>query len=138
VPDSLASKAFICKLNNKGKINYVGGKYENGVLSVKTRKFGDFSVAVDTIKPVVKGLNIYPGKTIKSSNLKVTIKDEQTGIKKYTATINGKWVLMEYEPKRNRLTHYFDKDLKPGKHVFKILVYDSLDNFTKYEAVFYR
>ena len=138
VPDSLASKAFICKLNKKGKINYIGGEYENGTLSVKTRNFGDFSVAIDTIKPIVKGLNIYPGKTMKSSNLKVTIKDELSGIKKYTATINGEWVLMEYEPKRNRLTHYFSKDLKPGKHVFKILVFDSVDNYTEYEAIFYK
>lgn len=138
VPDSLASKAFICKLNKSGNINFIGGEYNNGILSVKTRNFGNFSVAVDTIKPLVKGLNIYPGKTMKSSTLKMTIKDELSGIKEYTATINGEWVLMEYDPKRNRLTHYFDKNLKSGKHIFKILVSDSKDNLTEYEAVFYK
>lgn len=138
VPDSLASKAFICKLNNKGKVSFVGGKYENGKLSTKTRIFGNFSVAVDTIKPEIKGLNIYPGKTMKSSTLKMTVKDQLSGIKKYYATINGEWVLMEYEPKQNKLTHYFKKELKPGKHVFKIMVYDSVNNFSEYEATFYR
>ena len=29
------------------------------------------------------------------------IKDKETGIKKYTATINNKWALFEYEPKKN-------------------------------------
>ena len=29
VPDSLASKSYICKLNKKGKPNYVGGKYKD-------------------------------------------------------------------------------------------------------------
>ena len=138
VPDSLSSKAFICKLNEKGKMSYVGGKYENGKLSVKSRYFGNFSVALDTIQPIVKGLNIYPGKTMKSSTLKMTIKDDLSGIKKYTASIDGEWILMEYEPKSNKLTHYFDKQLKTGKHMFKLTVTDMLDNIKEYKAEFYR
>ncbi len=138
VPDSLASKSYICKLNKKGKPNYVGGKYKDGKISVKTRLFGNFTVAIDTINPVVKGLNIYPGKTMKSSTLKITIKDGESGVKTYSATINDEWVLMEYEPKSNKLTHYFKKDLKAGKHVFKLVVHDSVNNATEYQAVFYR
>ena len=137
-PDSLASKSYICKLNKKGKPNYVGGKYKDGKISVKTRLFGNFTVAIDTINPVVKGLNIYPGKTMKSSTLKMTIKDGESGVKTYSATINDEWVLMEYEPKSNKLTHYFKKDLKAGKHIFKLVVYDSVNNATEYQAVFYR
>ena len=138
VPVSLASKSYICKLNKKGKPNYVGGKYKDGKISVKTRLFGNFTVAIDTINPVVKGLNIYPGKTMKSSTLKMTIKDGESGVKTYSATINDEWVLMEYEPKSNKLTHYFNKDLKAGKHVFKLVVHDSVNNATEYQAVFYR
>ncbi|MBL6663603.1 MAG: M23 family metallopeptidase [Flavobacteriales bacterium] len=138
VPDSLASKSYICKLNKTGKPNYVGGNYKDGKISVKTRLFGNFTVAIDTINPIVKGLNIYPGKTMKSSTLKMTIKDEESGVKTYSATINDEWVLMEYEPKNNKLTHYFKKDLKAGKHVFKLVVYDSVNNATEYQAVFYR
>ena len=138
VPDSLASKSYICKLNKKGKPNYVGGKYKDGKISVKTRLFGNFTVAIDTINPVVKGLNIFPGKTMKGSTLKMTIKDGESGVKTYSATINDKWVLMEYEPKSNKLTHYFKKDLKAGKHIFKLVVYDSVNNATEYQAVFYR
>ena len=138
VPDSLASKSYICKLNKKGKPNYVGGKYKDGKISVKTRFFGNFTVAIDTINPVVKGLNIFPGKKMKSSTLKMTVSDGESGIKTYSATINNKWVLMEYEPKSNKLTHYFKKDLKTGKHIFKLIVYDSVNNATEYQAVFYK
>ena len=138
VPESLASKSYICKLNKKGKPNYVGGKYKDGKISVKTRLFGNFTVAIDTINPVVKGLNIYPGKTMKSSTLKMTIKDGESGVKTYSATINDEWVLMEYEPKSNKLTHYFKKDLKAGKHVFKLVVHDYVNNATEYQAVFYK
>ena len=75
---------------------------------------------------------------MKSSTLKMTIKDGESGIKTYSATINDEWVLMEYEPKSNKLTHYFKKDLKAGKHVFKLVVYDSVNNATEYQAIFYR
>ena len=59
-------------------------------------------------------------------------------LRPYSATINDEWVLMEYEPKSNKLTHYFKKYLKAGKHVFKLVVYDSVNNATEYQAVFYR
>ena len=116
VPSSLSSKAFICKVGVRNKLSYIGGKFENGCISTKTKTFGNYSVSVDTIAPVVKGLNIYPGKTMKNSTLKMTIYDDFSGIKNYNAYIDGKWVLMEYEPKSNKLTHYFKSDLKAGKH----------------------
>ena len=138
VPGSLRSKAFICKLDDEDKLSYIGGKYENGYISTKTKTFGNYSVAVDTIAPIVRGLNIYPGKTMKSSTLKMTTYDDFSGIKSYNAYIDGQWVLMEFEPKSNKLTHFFKSDLKAGKHQFKLIVTDKVDNSTTYEAEFYR
>ena len=137
VPTDLISKAFICNINDKGKLSYVGGKYEDGKISAKTITFGKYSVTVDTIPPIVKGLNIYPGKSMKSSTLKMNIKDDFSGIKTYNGYIDGEWVLMEYEPKSDRLTHYF-RELKAGKHEFKLVVTDMVDNTTTYTAEFYR
>ena len=138
VPTSLSSKAFICKVDDENNLSYMGGKYENGHISTKTKTFGKYSVSVDTIAPVVRGLNIYPGKTMKNSTLKMTIYDDFSGIKNYNAYIDGKWVLMEYEPKSNKLTHYFKSDLKAGKHRYKLVVTDKVYNSTTYEAEFYR
>ena len=44
---------------------------------------------------------------------------------------------MEYDPKRNRLTHYFEKNLEKGKHNFELKVIDNLNNENTYNAVFY-
>ena len=73
---------------------------------------------------------------MKSSTLKMTIKDGESGVKTYSATINDEWVLMEYELKI--ITHITLKRLKAGKHNFKLVVYDSVNNATEYQAVFYK
>jgi hypothetical protein len=138
INDSLSSKCFIAKLNDKKQISYLGGNYEKGFVSTKTKGFGTFTVSVDTISPEIRGLNIYPGKIMKSTTLKMSVKDDLSGIQKYSASIDGEWILMEYEPKNNRLTHYFKSDLSQGKHLFKITVEDARQNVSEYQAEFYR
>lgn len=136
IPENLTSKLCLAKINNN-YLNFAGGKYVNGKLEAKIYSFGDYTITADTIKPSIKGLNIYPGKTMKSSTLKMTIKDDFSGIKSYEGKIDGKWVIMEYDPKRNRLTHYFEKNLEKGKHNFELKVIDNLNNENTYNAVFY-
>ena len=48
----------------------------------------------------------------KSKYLQIKITDKLSGIKKYRASINGKWILMEYDAKKNILTYNFnDKEI---------------------------
>ena len=54
--------------------------------------------------------------------------DDLSGIKKYRAEIDGKWVLCEYEPKKESLFYTFDENCKAGEHTFKITVTDDKDN----------
>ena len=134
--DSIASKLCLAKVVN-GKLNYSGGKYENGKLKGKIYSFGDYTVSIDQTKPIIKGLNIFPGKTMTSSSLKMIIKDDFSGIKTYEGKIDDQWIIMEYDPKKNRLTHYFEKNLAKGKHKFELKVTDKVDNVNYYEAIFY-
>ena len=136
-PDSISSKLCLAKVNSNNKLSYSGGKYEDGKLKAKIYSFGDYTVSIDTIKPIIKGLNIYPGKTMNSSTLKMTIKDDFSGINTYEGKINGQWIIMEYDPKKNRLTHYFEKDLPKGKHTFDLKVSDKHNNESNYQAIFY-
>ena len=71
-----------------------------------------------------------------SSTLRMTIKDEMSGIKSYRGEIDGKWILMEFDPKRALLTHYFDKDLSKGKHTFTLELEDERGNISDYKADF--
>ena len=82
------SKAFIAQINENGNLTYRGGKWLNNKLTTKLKSFGGFSVAVDTLAPTIKGLNIYPGKTMTSSTIRMTIKDDMSGIKSYRGEID--------------------------------------------------
>ena len=136
VDSLLKSKAFIAQINKNGKLSFRGGKWVNNKLTTKLKSFGRFTVAIDTINPTIKGLNIYPGKTMTSSTLRVIIKDDMSGIKAFRGEIDGKWILMEFDPKRNLLTHYFEKDLGNGMHSFTLKLEDERGNISNYKANF--
>ena len=43
---------------------------------------------------------------------------------------------MEFDPKKARLTHFFEKELERGKHTFNLEVTDYKDNTSNYIAEF--
>jgi hypothetical protein len=133
--NTLEEKLCIAKFTDNNLL-YVGGVYNKSSISSKIYSFGDYTVAYDTISPKIKGLNIYPGKTMKSSKLKMLIEDEFSGINTYNGKINGEWILMEYDKKNNRLTHYFEKSFPKGKHLFELEVTDNKNNKSTYKADF--
>jgi hypothetical protein len=58
-------------------------------------------------------------------------------VDKYKATINGEWVLMEYEPKTKTLMHTFDiHSGGAGSKAFKLEVTDERANTARYELTF--
>ena len=74
---------------------FIGGEWKNGHISFNTRAFGEFIILTDTISPYIKPLRI------KTDKISFRIKDELSGIQKYEARLNGKWLLMNYDAKRD-------------------------------------
>ena len=67
------------------------------------------------------------------------IEDELAGIKSYNAYLNDQWILMEYDPKTNTLTHDFnDNVINDIKNNLKLIVTDNVGNNSKFELTFYR
>lgn len=142
LPESLQSKAFVISINNKGKRVYEGGNYLNGWITTQTKVLGNFAIAVDTIAPVIKPTFKVVDKTnvdlrkLKSISFKAT--DNLSGIKKYRATIDGGWVLCEYDFKRDLMIIELDENLKAGKHTLKLEVSDEKNNTSKWLCMFLR
>ncbi len=137
VPDTLKSKTYIATTNMKGHFWYLGGDWQNGFLKTKVREFGDFCIVADTTNPEIKGVNIYPGKVFNTqTTIKCTIKDNDSGIKSYRGEIDGKWILMDYDYKRNLLRFDIEKNISKGKHTFTLKVIDNVGNATNYKAEF--
>ena len=133
-------KLFIAKVSDKGKISYTNTKRKPNKLYTLSKFLGKYTLATDTDKPMIKPMNFKNGQWLTNKKrLKVYIKDDLTGIKSYRATIDGKWILMEYEPKTGLLFYDFnDKKFTTAKHTLKIVVKDQVKNTNTYIATFYR
>ena len=71
---------------------------------------------------------------IRFEQLKIKISDELSGINNYDGTLNGQWILMEYDVKNNLLIYHFDKHLKQGSNNFELKVTDKKGNQANYKA----
>ncbi len=119
---------------------FSGNSITNNTLTVKSRDLGYYKLMQDSITPVIELLNFSDSANISNLNsLKVKITDAQTGIADYRATLNGKWILMEYDAKKNRLTYNYDDRLQKGANSFEISVTDLSGNqSTKAATLIYR
>jgi hypothetical protein len=99
----------------------------------------NYVILIDTIPPEVSSVNISSGQ-IKADRrtVKVKIKDDLSGIKRFRATLNGDWLLMDYDAKNNLLIYNIDERLKKGKNEFLLEVKDQRGNRTVYEKVLER
>ena len=137
ISDTLKEKTYIATTDMKGKFRHIGGRWNNGFLKTKTKEFGDFCIVADTIKPKIRGLNIFPEKTFNTqTTIKLNIKDEQSGIKSYRGEIDGKWILLDYDHKQNIVRFDIDNNISKGEHNFSLKVIDNVGNTTTYNADF--
>ncbi len=141
LPGSLRNKALIIMITDKGMKEAVGGEYSGGWVSVKTSRFGNFAVAVDTTPPVITPLSIKDKKML-TDPIKVQFKisDDLSGIKSYRGELDGKWVLFEFDAKSGTLSYTFDKErITFGKsHLLKLVVTDDKENYSEYKAIIYK
>jgi len=128
---------YLARQNGK-KFNYASTQKTEGKIYTNTKTLGDYCLKYDSIAPVIFKASFYQNQNISKHNkLSIHIADKHTGIKKYVAKIDDKWVLMEYEPKKQKLT--FDlKDFKANnqKHKFTLEVTDMLGNRKNYISYF--
>lgn len=134
------SKLYIGRLDYKNRPNYTTTRRKDNVLTARTRTMGSYTLAMDTIPPAIKPHNFIDGKWIsKNKTLQVKIEDTHSGISKYRATLNGKFILMEYNYKKDVLTYSFeDEIIQDAENNLKLIVTDNVGNSSTFEATFFR
>ena len=133
-------QSFVAMINYKNRPNYLQTEKKDGRLIAKSKKLGDFIISRDSIAPEVSPKNFKKGQWLSNFRyLEVKIKDDFSGIKKYRGSINGQWVLFEYEYKNQTLTYDF-KDIVFDKalHELRLEVEDNVGNTTEFKTSFYR
>jgi hypothetical protein len=136
LPEQLRNKALIAQIDYKNELKPAGGAWEKGFIHTRIREFGDYLVVIDTIQPQITPINIHPGKSLLAQQtIQVKISDELSGIRSYKPTLNGEWILMEYDEKNDLLIYSFDRMLKEGENLFKIEVWDKKENVAEYSSI---
>lgn len=110
------------------RIRFVGGEWRGNIFDFTTRELGNFTLATDTTPPSVQ--LIQSNKKIISAR----ISDGMSGIDKFSAYVNGEWVLMNYDYKRNYI--WSDKlvDSLDFEGPLKLEVTDRAGNITLIET----
>lgn len=116
-----------------------GGVWKGDYIVTKTRSFGGYTIMVDTIKPLIKPININFNEDMRNKwSIMIKISDQLAGIESYVPKVDGEWILMEYDPKRDMITHYFDGTIAAGRHTFELTVKDKVGNVSVYKTEFIR
>ncbi|MBN4057943.1 M23 family metallopeptidase [Olleya sp. AH-315-K02] len=135
-------KLFIARLVGyyKNYLAYTPTTKKGNILSARSKILDTYVLGIDTENPEIKPLNFQEGKWMsKYRYLKIKVKDDISGIKNYRASVNGKWILMEYNAKKNILTHDFnDNVITDTKNNLKIIVTDNVGNSSTFETTFFR
>lgn len=131
---------YIANVSNKKYANYQFTRKKDSTFYTTTKSLGNFQLLSDTEKPKITPLYLNEGQWISNATtIQVKISDAQSGINSYEATIDGEWILMEYNHKKGILTYDFnDKKWVGTKHVFKLEVLDNVFNTNTLTRTFYR
>lgn len=135
LPEPLREKAVIVDTRGSSQ----GGVYDQGFITAYPRTFGSFYIRLDTIAPVIRPVNISDGKSMAgTSKIILKLSDNLSGIRSFRGTINGQWVLFEYDLKNSTLWHTFEESLTQGKHHLQFTATDMKMNIRTFNATFYK
>ena len=139
--DSLKiTQSFLAFLDKNGKSSFLSGDINEGSWEAKSKILGSFIISRDSIAPEIRAQNFKNNQWVNDYRfLNFRISDDYSGIKRYNGEINGKWILLEFEPKKNRLFYNLeDIDFDTTLHNLKIEAEDQAGNKTVYKIKYYR
>lgn len=115
----------VYRVEGKG-YSYMGGSWQNGAVHFSTREFGDFTILQDVTPPTIKPI------IVNNHVARFQIQDDLSGIEKYSATVDGQWLLMYHDAKTRTIwSERLDKNtLMKGE--FKLVVIDRAGNRKEY------
>jgi hypothetical protein len=123
---STGKNVAVYRVVGKGFINQ-GGRWVNGQMQFVTRELGNFTILKDTIPPTIRLLYC----TNQAARFKIA--DNLSGISSFEATINGQWLLMNYDAKSATImSERLNKNqLLSGN--FELIVTDNAGNKSVYK-----
>jgi len=121
-------------LKNKIVFEYSDGRsedgkaatFENGWYKAAVRNFGTYWLTVDTVAPSITSLQKEGANLAKAKQLRFSVKESMTSVKKFRAQLDGKWLC--FEPRGDLFFYNFDEHCSPGRHRLLVEVADETGN----------
>ncbi|WP_044086164.1 M23 family metallopeptidase [Lewinella cohaerens] len=141
LPEALKAKAIITQCDDgREPVSYGGEWTSEGRLRAPVRAFGNFTIMADTSPPEVlaerfsQNMKGWPRFSFKiSDNFPTAGKARDL---RFRAEVDGQWILMEYDGRKDRLYHDFDGRIPSGDHQLVLRVVDDRGNETVVERSF--
>ncbi len=128
-PENLRSKAVMAILSDKNRLSVRTGHWAGNDFTATNGSFGKYFITVDTTSPTVSVYRAPKGNSyVGRDYLRCKIRDDLSGIKSFRATVNGQWILMNYDRKSATLSHKFDGRIPKGSNKLKVIVKDYVGN----------
>jgi hypothetical protein len=129
VSEAVASKAVMVSFDKKGNPIAEGGSVKWNWMTATTRSFGDYAVMLDSLAPELRPKNFKDQtSTAGIDTIKFHLEDDLAGIRSCSGTLNGKWVLLEFDPKNNLLYYVKDERFINGQNTIRITAKDNVGN----------
>lgn len=126
------SKYYIVQKSGKGS-GSVGGQVDGGWIKARVRSLGTFSVAVDTVPPVVEPVGQPSWRH--RGDIRFKVRDTQTGIQSYKVYVDGQFVLSARKGGTLRVVD-MDRIRKGVPHELEVVVTDGCGNETRRRFTF--
>lgn len=133
VPEELQSKLLVVYYDvDKQRYSPRGGSFSRGWMEADVKEFGQYAVAIDTLAPVIKL------RRLDRSHIELTVSDNLSGIAEIRARVDGKWIRMHHDPKRNLIWHEAKEDgvIQSTSQLFELTVTDERGNVASFSSRF--
>jgi hypothetical protein len=112
------------------KEKFISPRFKGDKVHFDVEKFGNYSIKIDTIPPSLQSIHIKDCKPIDGlATVKFITSDNQSGIARWLARIDGEFWLLSYEHKEKLLYGNLPL-LTPGEHLFELWIKDRCENQT--------
>ena len=133
-----STKYYVASVARNGTLSSVGGRYQQGELVAHIRQLGTYTVAIDTVPPVITPVN--RASWSRTGRIEFSVKDGATGVSSYRGEIDGDYALFG-KPNlvSGRIVCTFDakRFTKGRQHYLRFIATDACGNSATYETHFY-
>ena len=131
------TKLYVARVGKHGHLSSVGGSYRQGEMVASVRQLGSYTVAVDTVPPVITPINRQLW--LRQGRIEFAVKDGATGVASYLGTIDGHYALFGKPNLVNgRIVYQIDyqRIARGQRHRLKFTATDACGNQSSYETHF--